>query len=127
MLRRCFRMCSRCLRMCLKLGVIAGIGYVIWRIVASRERESVDWEAQPFPYPPTPRSDGGEAATSTTTAEPYVETTDGSCPSSHPIKAKMSSGIYHEPGSAMYERTSADRCYVDAAAAEADGLRPSKR
>ena len=51
---------------------------------------------------------------------------DGTCPKSHPIKAKMKSGIFHAPGGANYERTKPDRCYVDAAAAEADGLRPAK-
>jgi hypothetical protein len=46
---------------------------------------------------------------------------------SHPVKAKLSSGIYHLPGGQNYERTKPDRCYVDAAAAEADGLRAAKR
>ena len=49
------------------------------------------------------------------------------CPTSHPVKAKLSSKIFHVPGSASYDRTNPDRCYVDAAAAEADGLRPAKR
>jgi len=31
------------------------------------------------------------------------------------------------PGGLAYERTAPDRCYRDAAAAEADGFRPSKR
>ena len=31
------------------------------------------------------------------------------------------------PGGANYARTQADRCYLSAAAAEADGLRASKR
>jgi hypothetical protein len=39
----------------------------------------------------------------------------------------MKSRIYHLPGMAAYERTVPDRCYVDAAAAEADGLRIAKR
>ena len=48
------------------------------------------------------------------------------CPATHPVKAKIGSGIYHEPGGANYDRTQPDRCYLDAAAAEADGLRRSK-
>ena len=60
-------------------------------------------------------------------AAPWVEPVDGGAPASHPIKAKMSSGIYHSPGGLNYERTKPDRCYRDAAAAEADGLRPAKR
>lgn len=52
---------------------------------------------------------------------------DGTCPPDHPIKAKIASGIYHVPGGIFYERTHPDRCYVDGAAAEADGLRPARR
>ena len=60
-------------------------------------------------------------------AAPWVEPVDGEAPASHPIKAKMASGIFHSPGGLNYERTKPDRCYRDAAAAEADGLRPAKR
>lgn len=52
---------------------------------------------------------------------------DGQCPPGYPIKAKVRSGIYHSPGQFNYDRTAPDRCYVDAVAAEADGLRPAKR
>ena len=52
---------------------------------------------------------------------------DGSCPSSHPVKAKLASGVFHLPGMANYERTKADRCYPDAEAAQADNLRQAKR
>ena len=67
---------------------------------------------------PSASAGGGDA---------WVEPTDGACPASHPVKAKMSSKIFHVPGGLSYERTVPDRCYPDAAAAEADGLRPSKR
>ena len=52
---------------------------------------------------------------------------DGICPASHPVKAKLSSKVFHLPGMANYERTKADRCYPDAGTAEADGLRQAKR
>ena len=52
---------------------------------------------------------------------------DGGCPDGYPIKAKEGSGIYHRPGGLSYERTRPDRCYADAAAAEADGFRAAKR
>ena len=52
---------------------------------------------------------------------------DGSCPVSHPIKAKLKSQLFHLPGMVAYERTNADRCYRDEAAAEADGLTRAKR
>ena len=32
---------------------------------------------------------------------------DGSCPVTHPVKAKLASGIYHVPGGGNYERTEA--------------------
>lgn len=51
---------------------------------------------------------------------------DGSCPLSHPVKANGSSQIYHLPTGQFYERTRAERCYADAAAAEADGYRAAK-
>ena len=57
----------------------------------------------------------------------WVEPEAGACPLSHPVKAKVQSGIFHEPGSPHYERTRPDRCYRDVAAAEADGLRAPRR
>jgi hypothetical protein len=51
---------------------------------------------------------------------------DGSCPRGYPLKAKESSGIFHVPGGRFYERTNPDRCYANAADAEADGYRRSK-
>ena len=62
-------------------------------------------------------------------AEPdFVDAgSDGSCPLTHPIKGKLTSGIYHQPGGFAYDRTHADRCYRNAGAAESDGLRAAKR
>ena len=57
----------------------------------------------------------------------WVEPVDGACPDGYPIKAKLASGIFHQPGGFSYERTKPDRCYPTAEAAEADGLRPAKR
>jgi hypothetical protein len=59
-------------------------------------------------------------------ARPWVEAADGPRPD-YPVKGKTKSGIYHLPGMLNYERTSPDRWYRDASAAEADGLRPAKR
>jgi hypothetical protein len=52
---------------------------------------------------------------------------DGTCPPTHPVKAKLISQLFHLPGMFAYNRTRADRCYVDADAALADGLQPAKR
>ena len=116
----------------LGLGILGGAAYAAWRAwnaqMSDRPR-GVEWETAPFPFPPVPRStpDAPVAAAPAPAVAPWVEPEDdGSCPETHPIKAKLSSGIYHVPGGANYNRTHADRCYVDEAAATADGLRPSK-
>jgi hypothetical protein len=57
----------------------------------------------------------------------WVDPVDRTCPTTHPIKAKVSSNIFHAPGGANYERTVPDRCYRDEAAAVADGFVKSKR
>jgi hypothetical protein len=51
----------------------------------------------------------------------------GLCPTSHPVKAKLSSKLFHVPGMFAYARTHPDRCYRDEATAEADGLTKAKR
>lgn len=61
------------------------------------------------------------------TGDPWVDPVDGACPTGFPVKAKLSSGIFHVPGGLSYERTRPDRCYADADAAIADGLRAAKR
>ena len=57
----------------------------------------------------------------------WVEPIDGACPDGFPVKAKLSSGIFHVPGMVNYARTTPDRCYASPEAAAADGLRPAKR
>jgi len=121
----------------LGVGILSGIAYAAWRAwnaqLPDRPR-GVEWDAAPFPFPPVPSPvvdsrfaspPVGSAAVSERVT--WVEANaDGSCPETHPIKAKLASGIYHVPGGANYNRTKADRCYADEAAAAADGLRPSK-
>jgi len=75
-----------------------------------------------------PEPDGVPVADAPTAGPSHVEpTADGECPDGYPIKAKLSSKIFHSPGQLNYDRTTPDRCYVDAAAAEADGMRAAKR
>lgn len=57
----------------------------------------------------------------------WIEPDGDHCPRSHPVKAKLASGIYHLVGMRDYGRTNPDRCYRDPEAAEADGLRQAKR
>jgi hypothetical protein len=132
------------LKRVLGLGALAAIGYAIWRAYDRRRLDTgTAWEPQAFPYPPQPRPiadepspvakdhspvadapDSGAGDARATTS--WVEPDGGTCPASHPVKAKLSSGIFHVPGGTNYNRTLADRCYASAEAAESDGLRPAK-
>ena len=131
------------LKRALGAGILGGIGYAAWRAWSARTADparGVEWSTAPFPFPPVPRNTPDPVTTPATPSagpparrparpptQAWVEPkVDGSCPATHPIKAKLASGIYHRPGGANYTRTKPDRCYVDEAAAEADGLRSSK-
>jgi hypothetical protein len=121
-------------RMLLLLVLAAGIGAAVsWR----RSRSTTPTPAAPPQWPEWPAHPGP------TTSEPAAAAPsdsdravahigwvpahdDGSAPESHPVKVKVSSGIFHVPGGRFYERTRPDRCYPTAAAAEADGYRRSK-
>ncbi|HTL86280.1 MAG TPA: hypothetical protein VL856_13920 [Acidimicrobiia bacterium] len=105
------------------VGILAAIVIAVWRFWQSRAPQrprDIEWASAPFPFPPVPRP----------AAPPKIESIepneDGSCPATHPIKGKAASGIYHVPGGANYERTHADRCYVDEEQALRDGMRRSK-
>ena len=85
--------------------------------------------ADTAPAPSWERADKPSVPAATVAADVplWVGATDGACPTSHPVKARAGSQIFHLPGGVSYDRTKADRCYLDAAAAEADGLRAAKR
>ena len=57
----------------------------------------------------------------------WSDPVERACPPGFEVKVKLSSGIYHLPGMFAYDRTKADRCYRDEAAAVADGLTRAKR
>lgn len=57
----------------------------------------------------------------------WLEPVGAVCPPSHPVKVKLRSMLYHLPGMAAYTRTTPDRCYLDATAAESDGFTKAKR
>jgi len=91
------------------------------------------------PQPPAPTRSGKPSRTGPARRSPtgkaeeppgerlWVAANDGVCPQTHPVKAKLSSKIFHTPGARNYGRTHADRCYPDEASAQADGLRPALR
>jgi hypothetical protein len=113
----------RAFRLGLRLGLLIGLVMTVLALVRRRNAPAtfgngsgVDrWPARPEPpAPPRPLA-------------AWVEPIDKSCPPTHPIKAKVSSNIFHAPGGVNYERTVPDRCYRDEAAALADGFVKSKR
>ena len=122
----------------LGLGALAAMGYAIWRAYERRKVDTgVKWDPQPFPYPPQPHTEAPSEAAPAPFVEQqaevvpvdngWVEPSDGTCPTSHPVKAKLASGIFHVPGGANYDRTHPDRCYASPEVATADGLRAAKR
>jgi hypothetical protein len=67
------------------------------------------------------------ASVTGSTAPDWVDPVGGSCPATHPVKGNGHSKIYHVPGGRFYDSTVPERCYRDPQAAEADGMRASKR
>jgi hypothetical protein len=129
---------GRSLKRVFKLGLLAGAIYAVWRWFAAQRSESdLTWETQPAPYPPEPRAEGAVHIPSQVTppggpeiagaGAAWVEPVGDTCPTSHPVKAKMTNRIFHVAGGLNYARTRPDRCYRDADAAEADGLRRAAR
>ena len=116
-------MLSRVLRFVILLAVVAAIVEAIRRFA---QPDAADTSPAPTPWAPLGPSPGRDNGAAPPTA--WVDANaEGACPASHPLKAKDSSKIVHQPGGLSYDRTHADRCYVDLAAAEADGYRAAKR
>jgi hypothetical protein len=122
----------RLFRIGLLLGLVGAVAFALSKLLGNQSQDAPLRASEPWPRLP---SDPTAAAPPIARAIPdpeapapsWVEPTDGVCPTSHPVKAKMASKIFHLPGMANYERTNPDRCYVDTAQAEADGLRVAKR
>jgi micrococcal nuclease len=106
----------RLLRVVIVLGVLVAI-VMAWTRRSRGGAIDVALPDVPLVAPMTPP----------TKPAPWRDPVDGACPPGYEIKAKLSSGIFHEPGMVNYARTTPDRCYASADAAVADGLRPAKR
>jgi hypothetical protein len=135
-----FRGLKRLGRLGLRIGFVAGIVLLIKRLLQgeSEQEESPGARSSDDPQPepqtttpprtnPNPGTTAAAPSATTTGAAAWVEPEAGTCPVGHPVKAKVASKIFHEPGMLAYERTTPDRCYRDAATAEADGFRRAKR
>lgn len=116
----------RPLRLGLWLGVLIGAAWFVKRYQRSRrELTTVETSAR-SPVEPEVRAPVARPEPEPAPAW-VVPDPGGTCPSTHPIKAKLSSKLFHLPGMFAYARTNPDRCYRDEAAAESDGLRRAKR
>jgi hypothetical protein len=83
-------------------------------------------KAAPSPAPAKKRATK-KAAAPAVEARIWVEPSGAVCPPSHPIKAKLSSKLFHLPGMLAYDRCKPDRCYATEPDAVADGLQKAKR
>jgi hypothetical protein len=125
----------RSLRIGLLLGLFGAVAFALTKLLGEQDRHAPPLAVRPSEPWPRLTSDPAVAAPPIARAVPdpeapsdaWVPPADGVCPTTHPVKAKLASKIFHLPGMANYERTKPDRCYVDAARAEADGLRQAKR
>jgi hypothetical protein len=114
------------LRRAVVVAILAGVVLALWR--ARRPAPAPALPHHPLTIPPGVDPEGGpEVDGDLAGITPWVEPEASTCPASHPVKAKLASGIFHVPGGLSYDRTRPDRCYLDADAATADGLRQAKR
>jgi hypothetical protein len=86
---------------------------------ASKATKAVEGQAQSEATSAAVSAGGATAA--------WVKPSGGVCPDTHPVKAKMTSKLFHLPGMFAYARTNPDRCYKDEDAAVEDGLTKAKR
>jgi hypothetical protein len=131
-----FRGIKRLGRLGVRLGVVVGLFALINQLLRRGSEQEGDSSA-PAPTPTTRASTAtaddpqpepqATLPAATTEVSAWVQPEEGACPITHPVKAKVSSKIFHEPGMTAYDRTSPDRCYRDATTAEADGFRRAKR
>ena len=127
---------TRWLRRLFLLALISGAAFAAWTALQRRNElagpptPTPSRPPQPPPAPPPPTLQPPEASPTARAAEPatserWRQPIAGACPDGYPIKVAKS-GIYHVPGGRSYDRTTAERCYVNTDDAEADGYRRAK-
>jgi hypothetical protein len=118
-------MVRRAFRFGLVMGIFGGLAWALRRTFDLRHDASESSVSRPRWTPI-----GEKAAVPTPAPLPdWLEPNPNgtSCPISHPIKVKLSSGLFHAPGMLAYNRTRPDRCYASESAAIADGFTKAKR
>lgn len=138
----------RSLLLLLALALLAVLVPALWRRFGPPAKRAASIGIGPDPWPPVPdrlerfgdsrpqdSTSGDRAGQDSAPAQDTIEQDGsawvapegGACPTTHPIKAKLSSGLYHLPGMSAYQRTHPDRCYAKETDAMGDGLRKAKR
>jgi micrococcal nuclease len=56
-----------------------------------------------------------------------VSPVDRNCPDAQRVKGNLPSRVYHRPGDPDYPNVNPERCFTNAASAEAEGFRPVRR
>jgi hypothetical protein len=109
----------------LTLGALVAVGLAVAKLLRQRADDELAMSA---PATTAPRRDAWPPLVQPDkpAVAAWVEPVDGVCPTTHPVKAKLKSKIFHVAGGGNYDRTIPERCYRDPAAAEADGFRQSK-
>jgi len=105
------------------VGTLVVTAYALWRVVETARELDDGEELSPLPAPRA----GARPHLVPAGPAPWLDPDGRACPATHPVKANLRSGIFHVPGGPSYQRTVPDRCYLDPAAAAADGLRPARR
>jgi hypothetical protein len=127
---------KRLVKLVLVVGVIAALLALLKRRPAPPSASPTAPPTRPAPTQRPGPVDAPLVTPSTAAGEPPSKDVapawadasgERTCPDGYPIKAKLSSKVFHVPGGSMYDRTTPDRCYATAEAAEADGFRQSKR
>lgn len=115
------------LRKALAIGVVVAVVVTIVRALRGRAVPAFQDERALDVASPVTVAGPAPAAAPDWSGPAWIEGADGSVSDSHPVKAKLASGIYHLPGMMNYGRVKPDRWYRTAEDAEADGLRAAKR
>jgi hypothetical protein len=113
-----------------RLVFLASAAAAIVRFAMARRPKTAPGAPQVSEWAPLRRAAGApvtDTPIDTTDSPDWIEPVAGACPLTHPVKGNANSGIYHVPGGRFYDSTVPERCYRDGTAAEADGMRASKR